>query len=493
MVQTLVTDCVLLTTMERVFHALRIRFFRSDHELLFFEDELSRLTRTIKALVEEGESTSLLILGRRGAGKKRLLIQALKNAKKDANVGENLLEVHLNGLIHTDDRSALRSMAQQLHREALLDSCPTESSTSGSDVLKSQPFSQQLQWFLDGLRAGNGSSKSLLIILQEFDLFALHRNQILLYNLFDCCQCNETPVCVIGLSCRLDIMELLEKRVKSRFSHRQIHLVSIASPTDHTSSYADGNSDGDSETKSPAFENYCLACKHMLTLSSEYVHSLLDKPLAIKERRELESCVSVWNRHVIELMSDEIVVDSLRQAWSVSVSLRRLANLLIPIVTRLGPSKIRIEPVEFIDSLCLLRQDAKVNSLKGLCILELFLITALVKLQEIHEGETVNFEMVYSGYTKFCRSNCPGYLYDKAVMYKLLDSLIDLELVVTGKAAVSAAATTVDRRSMMTGATSLPNYRPLFCFVDTSVLSACLDAYPNCPVELRFWIHSRTF
>ncbi|KAF6778018.1 hypothetical protein AHF37_02521 [Paragonimus kellicotti] len=135
-----------------------------------------------------------------------------------------------------------------------------------------------------------------------------------------------------------------------------------------------------------------------------------------------------------------------------------------------------------------------IHGLSGcLCILELFLITALVKLQEIREGQTVNFEMVYSEYAKFCRSNCPGYLYDKAVVYKLLDNLIDLELVVTGKAAVSAAATTVDSRNVMTGATSLPNYRPLFCFVDTSVLSACLDAYPNCPVELRFWIHSRTF
>ena len=34
----------------------------------------------------------------------------------------------------------------------------------------------------------------------------------------------QAPICVLGLTCRLDVVELLEKRVKSRFSHRQIHL-----------------------------------------------------------------------------------------------------------------------------------------------------------------------------------------------------------------------------------------------------------------------------
>lgn len=31
-------------------------------------------------------------------------------------------------------------------------------------------------------------------------------------------------LCFLGITCRLDVIELLEKRVKSRFSHRQIFL-----------------------------------------------------------------------------------------------------------------------------------------------------------------------------------------------------------------------------------------------------------------------------
>lgn len=58
--------------------------------------------------------------------------------------------------------------------------------------------------------------------LDEFDLFANHKNQSLLYNLFDIAQSRQNPLCVVGITCRLDVVELLEKRVKSRYSHRNI-------------------------------------------------------------------------------------------------------------------------------------------------------------------------------------------------------------------------------------------------------------------------------
>lgn len=67
-------------------------------------------------------------------------------------------------------------------------------------------------------------SQRLIFIIDEFDLFCGHQNQTLLYNLFDVAQSAQTPICVLGLTSRLDVIELLEKRVKSRFSHRQISL-----------------------------------------------------------------------------------------------------------------------------------------------------------------------------------------------------------------------------------------------------------------------------
>ena len=52
---------------------------------------------------------------------------------------------------------------------------------------------------------GGLESLSILFILDEFDLFTNHKNQALLYNLFDVSQSAQTPICVVGLTCRLVI------------------------------------------------------------------------------------------------------------------------------------------------------------------------------------------------------------------------------------------------------------------------------------------------
>lgn len=50
---------------------------------------------------------------------------------------------------------------------------------------------------------GDETSKPVIFILEEFDLFAQHRGQALLYNLFDVSQSAQTPICVVGITCRL--------------------------------------------------------------------------------------------------------------------------------------------------------------------------------------------------------------------------------------------------------------------------------------------------
>lgn len=47
------------------------------------------------------------------------------------------------------------------------------------------------------------SSRPVFFILDEFDLFAHHKNQTLLYNLLDVSQSAQAPVAVVGLTCRL--------------------------------------------------------------------------------------------------------------------------------------------------------------------------------------------------------------------------------------------------------------------------------------------------
>lgn len=68
------------------------------------------------------------------------------------------------------------------------------------------------------------TSQSVLFVIDEFDMFAAHPRQTLLYNLFDIAQSRKAPVAVLGCTARLDVVEMLEKRVKSRFSHRYAYL-----------------------------------------------------------------------------------------------------------------------------------------------------------------------------------------------------------------------------------------------------------------------------
>ena len=64
----------------------------------------------------------------------------------------------------------------------------------------------------------------MVFIIDEFDMFATHARQTLLYNLFDIAQAKKAPIAVLGVTTRIDVVESLEKRVKSRFSHRYVYL-----------------------------------------------------------------------------------------------------------------------------------------------------------------------------------------------------------------------------------------------------------------------------
>lgn len=69
-------------------------------------------------------------------------------------------------------------------------------------------------------------SRPVVILLDAFDQFTSHARQALLYCLLDTVQSCRSGIegtkglAVIGMTARVDVVNLLEKRVKSRFSHR---------------------------------------------------------------------------------------------------------------------------------------------------------------------------------------------------------------------------------------------------------------------------------
>ncbi|KAF7122514.1 hypothetical protein CNMCM5793_000539 [Aspergillus hiratsukae] len=188
------------------------------------ENEYTKVRQLVEQTVTAGEGNSMLLLGSRGCGKTAIVETIISSLKKEHN--NEFHVVRLNGFLHTDDRLALREMWRQLGRETNTEEEAGKVSTYADTMatllaLLSHP--EEL-FGPSGNPKAVTAAKSVLIILDEFDLFATHPRQTLLYNLFDIAQARKAPIAVLGLTTKVDVTEMLEKRVKSRFSHRYVYV-----------------------------------------------------------------------------------------------------------------------------------------------------------------------------------------------------------------------------------------------------------------------------
>jgi origin recognition complex subunit 4 len=189
--------------------------------LVDVDEEYRSVYQLIEQTVTAGEGNSMLLIGARGSGKTSLVNKVFSEVSKDNS--EDYHVVRLNGLIHTDDKVALREIWRQLGKEMDLDEDSGGVGKNYADTLTtllallSHP-SEQTGEVTDQI------AKAVIFVMDEFDLFAQHPRQTLLYNLFDVAQSRKAPIAVLGLTTRIDVANSLEKRVKSRFSHRYVHL-----------------------------------------------------------------------------------------------------------------------------------------------------------------------------------------------------------------------------------------------------------------------------
>jgi AAA ATPase domain len=182
------------------------------------DDEYAKVYRLVEATVVAGEGNSMLVIGARGTGKTALVNNVLATLSKSER--ENFHVIRLNGFVQTDDKLALREIWRQLGREMEIDE---EGGKSYADTLIMLLAILSHPEEISG-QTGDQVAKSVIFVLEEFDLFATHARQTLLYNLLDIAQSRKAPIAILGLTTKFDVTESLEKRVKSRFSHRYVHL-----------------------------------------------------------------------------------------------------------------------------------------------------------------------------------------------------------------------------------------------------------------------------
>ncbi|KAG7048558.1 inner centromere protein [Colletotrichum scovillei] len=338
-------------------------------KLIDQDDAYEKAHQLVEQTVLAGEGNSMLVIGARGCGKTTLLESIVDDLslqhKKEFHV------VRLNGFIHTDDKLALKEIWRQLGKEMEAED-EANARSNYADTMAS--LLALLSHPSEMARAEEGvTSQAVVFIIDEFDMFAAHPRQTLLYNLFDIAQARKAPIAVLGCTTRMDVVESLEKRVKSRFSHRYVYL---------------------SLPKSlPA---YWKICKQGLCVDDED----MDVEGIDVNVDGHEAFHANW-KAMIEVLYKEKAFQSLLQyhyATTKSVS-AFLSACILPLSALSSTSlDLVIPPTPSGALVSLTPPNSKLHLLSSLSELDLGLLIAAARLDIVAHTDTVNFAMAYDEY-----------------------------------------------------------------------------------------------
>lgn len=228
--------------------------------------------------------------------------------------------LRLAGWVQTSDKLALREIALQLLQQTGSSFLVDENEPSvGHQVMEDDdenPFLDEhpkAHEFDQPIRLPPSSQlhalipilltlgRPVVVVLDGFDMFAMHPRQSLLYCLLDSVQsCHATPqnrgIAVIGVTTRMDTTQLLEKRVKSRFSGRVIRTAPPATLAD------------------------------WLLLSKSILLSPISSEVGGDERGKWQQ---EWNSSIQSLLDDDDVLNAFHDTFSVTKDVTVLYRLLV--------------------------------------------------------------------------------------------------------------------------------------------------------------------
>ncbi|KAF6761790.1 origin recognition complex subunit 4 C-terminus-domain-containing protein [Ephemerocybe angulata] len=266
-----------------------------------------QLKDLLEGTVSRNEGNSCLLLGPRGSGKTRILERCLSElSQSDSN--PKPIVIRLSGWVQSSDRLALRQIAIQL-AEQTGNSYLSQFNDEKGDEPSHQPQNNDDNPFLDDDAAGTSNEaislppsshlpaliallptlkRPTIVVVDAFDL-------ALLYCLLD------TGLAVIGLTSRVDVVQLLEKRVKSRFSGRIVRVSNVSRE-----------------------EGWIQIMRKCLLPPS-------DIPSITDEEDE--------GRGVEKFLSDPSTDKIVRETYAIVREVRLLVRLLTPVIARLTPSQ----------------------------------------------------------------------------------------------------------------------------------------------------------
>jgi origin recognition complex subunit 4 len=284
-------------------------------------------------------------------------------------------------------------------------------------------------------------------VLEEFDTYCNHKNQSLLYNLFDIAQSRAVPICVIGVTCQIDVTELLEKRVKSRFSHRHLNLMHFESLTEYLE----------------MFKAFLILDKSCNVPDFQAWNKMVEKTIARPDIQNfIEDKVFVYDKSIsfIRQLVHSILVCMLAQGEQQKLSLQ-----LFEAGLQQSCASFSVQPLDVI--------------IKDLSILEVCILIAVKHITEIYDHEPFNFEMVYHEYVKFRRRRLTNLTEERSVIFKCWENLLGLEMIIPK---VSGEKCRSQQAEYILNVFHIP----------VSTLKKAVEKYPYCPTEVLQWLTSST-
>ncbi|KAF2733008.1 hypothetical protein EJ04DRAFT_553680 [Polyplosphaeria fusca] len=342
--------------------------------LVGVDSEYKTVHQLVEHTVSAGEGNSMLLIGARGSGKTALVNHVLSEVAKDNS--QDFHVIRLNGFIHTDDKIALREIWRQLGKEMDMEE-EGGLSKNYADTLTTLLALLSHPDELHG-EATEQVAKAVVFVMDEFDLFAMHPRQTLLYNLFDIAQSRKAPIAVLGLTTRIDVTNSLEKRVKSRFSHRYVHLSLAKTFT--------------------VFQEMCKASllvqQDQLSIEERAILCSAATPNKKAKKSTQPDVLSEWNAHVESLFASKtFLTNHLLSTFNLTKSIPSvLTSFLLPSTT-LSPSALSLAPSNLFSA-----PDSHLSLLPTLSTLALSLLIATARLDIIHDSDTCNFNMAYDEY-----------------------------------------------------------------------------------------------
>uniref|UniRef100_A0A383VEZ4 Origin recognition complex subunit 4 n=1 Tax=Tetradesmus obliquus TaxID=3088 RepID=A0A383VEZ4_TETOB len=414
------------------------------------------LVAVLDNAVQLKQNASLLVIGEPGIGKTMVLQRVLRSSMAQHNTepgNPTLGAVQLSGVLHCDERIAFQEIAHQL--------C----STFGIPFSRSASFDDNLAFFKEVLAELQRAFKTVVFVIDQLEAFMRAAKQTLLYNVLDALQHSQVQAVVFGVSCYFDVQDMMEKRVRSRFSNRKVFLNGLCA------------------AQQDAEESHAAVLSSLLHLPDSFApheqarvkqhNSSVQKALASQDvKAALQEAVMAG------MTPRELGVAALQEAVMAGITPRELTVVALSCLASLegqGGQVLGLLPHHVAGALrgWMQQLDGRVPALQGLSVLELCMLVAAQRLED--RGTAVfNFEMVLDEFMGAKQMQL-GFLWSRSAAWRAFRDVTDQGL-------IAFTASRPGSRGMM------QRYLPAQLRVAKGELQRGLAGHSHCPDFLTKWL-----